>query len=87
MTTWMTFNEVREIHGEGTVSGVSVFDGRTAGDIGKDEGKLDMLATGLREAAVAVNDAVRSVNPGARVNPGHSTSMAVFKDRRAARTT
>jgi thioredoxin reductase (NADPH) len=129
--TLMTFFEVREIHGEGTVEGVTVFDNRTdedtrvdvdavltflgfkpdlgpikswgltldrnrievdslmrtnlpgvfaAGDIVKYEGKLDLIATGFGEAAVAVNNAVRYVNPDARVNPGHSTSMAVFKD-------
>ncbi|MBT8335610.1 MAG: NAD(P)/FAD-dependent oxidoreductase [Gemmatimonadetes bacterium] len=129
--TLLTYYEVREIHGEGTVDGVTVFDNRTdedtrlhvdsvltflgfkpdlgpikswgltldrnrievdalmrtnlpgvyaAGDIVKYEGKLDLIATGFGEAAVAVNNAVRYVNPDARVNPGHSTSMAVFKD-------
>ena len=51
-----------------------------AGDVVKYEGKLDLIATGFGEAAIAVNNAVRYVNPEARVNPGHSTSMAIFKD-------
>lgn len=127
----MTFTEVREIHGDGTVQGVTVFDNRTdedtrmevdavltflgfkpdlgpiktwgleldgnrirvdslmqtnlpgvfaAGDVVTYEGKLDLIATGFAEAAVAVNNAVHFVDPGARVNPGHSTSMAIFKD-------
>jgi thioredoxin reductase len=51
-----------------------------AGDIVDHEGKLDLIATGFGEAAIAVNNAVHDVNPDARVNPGHSTSMAVFKE-------
>jgi thioredoxin reductase (NADPH) len=50
-----------------------------AGDVVTYEGKLDLIATGFSEAAVAVNNAVHMVDPTARVNPGHSTSMKVFK--------
>jgi len=50
-----------------------------AGDIVDYEGKLDLIATGFAEAAVAVNNAVHFVDPSARVNPGHSTNMKVFK--------
>jgi ferredoxin/flavodoxin---NADP+ reductase len=52
-----------------------------AGDIVDYEGKLDLIASGFSEAAIAVNNAVRLVNPDARVNPGHSTNMKIFKDR------
>lgn len=52
-----------------------------AGDLVDYEGKLDLIATGFAEAAVAVNNAVHFVDPTARVNPGHSTSMKVFKDK------
>lgn len=127
-----TFHEVREIHGNGRVEKVTLFDNRTdedttvdadavltflgfkpdlgpiknwgleldrnrirvsqlmetsipgiygAGDIVGYEGKMDLIATGFAEAAIAVNNAVHVVNPSARVNPGHSTSMAVFKDK------
>ncbi len=51
-----------------------------AGDVVDYEGKLDLIATGFSEAAVAVNNAVHFVDPEARVNPGHSTNMKVFKD-------
>jgi ferredoxin/flavodoxin---NADP+ reductase len=51
-----------------------------AGDVVDYEGKLDLIATGFAEAAVAVNNAVHYVNPEARVNPGHSTNMKVFKE-------
>lgn len=51
-----------------------------AGDIVDYEGKLDLIATGFSEAAIAVNNAVHFVDPSARVNPGHSTNMKVFKD-------
>ncbi len=124
------FHEVAEIHGDGTVSKVTVFDNRTddrttmemdavltflgfkpdlgpiqrwglevrknrllvnnlmetnrpgiyaAGDIVDYEGKLDLIVSGFSEAAIAVNNAVHHVNPDARVNPGHSTNMKVFK--------
>ena len=129
MELW-TYHEVREIHGNGTVEAVTVFDNRTdadtridvdvvltflgfkpdlgpikswglelnknrilvnqlmetnvagiyaAGDIVEYEGKLDLIATGFAEAAIAVNNAVHYVNPSARVNPGHSTNLSVFK--------
>jgi len=51
-----------------------------AGDIVNYDGKLDLIATGFAEAAVAVNQAVHFVDPSARVNPGHSTNMKVFKE-------
>jgi thioredoxin reductase (NADPH) len=50
-----------------------------AGDIVDYAGKLDLIATGFAEAATAVNNAVHYVNPKARVNPGHSTNMSIFK--------
>lgn len=129
MELW-TYHEVREIHGNGSVEGVTVFDNRTdvdtrldidavltflgfkpdlgpiknwglelnknrilvnqlmetnipgiyaAGDIVEYQGKLDLIATGFAEAAIAVNNAVHHVNPSARVNPGHSTNLAIFK--------
>lgn len=128
---FMAFHEVSEIHGEGTVKAVTVFDNRSegsdrkieadavmtflgfkpdlgpirnwgieldknrikvdplmqtniegiyaAGDIVDYEGKLDLIATGFAEAAIAANAATRYVNPDARANPGHSTSNAAFK--------
>ncbi len=51
-----------------------------AGDIVDYEGKLDLIASGFAEAAIAVNNAVHHVDPNARVNPGHSTNMKVFKN-------
>ncbi len=51
-----------------------------AGDVVDYPRKLDLIATGYAEAAIAVNNAVHYVNPEARVNPGHSTNMKVFKD-------
>ena len=51
-----------------------------AGDVVNYQGKLDLIATGFAEAAIAVNNAVHFVDPSARVNPGHSTNMKVFKE-------
>jgi len=55
-----------------------------AGDIAHYEGKLELIATGFSEAAMAVNHAVHDINPKARYNPGHSTNLKIFKDREAA---
>lgn len=50
-----------------------------AGDVVDYEGKLDLIATGYAEAAIAVNNAVHYIDPDARVNPGHSTNLKVFR--------
>jgi thioredoxin reductase (NADPH) len=55
-----------------------------AGDIAHYEGKIELIATGFSEAAMAVNHAVHEINPGARYNPGHSTNLKIFKDREEA---
>ena len=50
-----------------------------AGDVVHYPGKLELIATGYGEAAIAVNNAVHHINPKARVNPGHSTNLKIFK--------
>lgn len=50
-----------------------------AGDVVHYPGKLELIATGYGEAAIAVNNAVHFVNPKARVAPGHSTNLKIFK--------
>jgi ferredoxin/flavodoxin---NADP+ reductase len=55
-----------------------------AGDIAHYDGKLELIATGFSEAAMAVNHAVQEINPKARYSPGHSTNLKVFKDREQA---
>ena len=37
-----------------------------------------LIASGFAEAATAVNQAVHWVYPEKKVNPGHSSNMAVF---------
>ena len=49
-----------------------------AGDVVHYPGKLELIATGYGEAAIAVNNAVQHINPKARVSPGHSTTLKVF---------
>lgn len=49
-----------------------------AGDIAVYDGKLELIATGAAEAAIAVNNAVHFINPKLKVNPGHSTSYKIF---------
>jgi thioredoxin reductase (NADPH) len=46
-----------------------------AGDVVMYPGKLDLIATGVSEAAVAVNHAKRHIDPTAKVEPGHSSDM------------
>jgi ferredoxin/flavodoxin---NADP+ reductase len=55
-----------------------------AGDIATYEGKLELIATGFAEAAMAVNHAVHAIDPKARYNPGHSTNLKIFKEREDA---
>ncbi|MBI4520012.1 MAG: NAD(P)/FAD-dependent oxidoreductase [Gemmatimonadetes bacterium] len=52
-----------------------------AGDGVGYEGKLDLIATGFGEAAIAVNHAVRYIDPKARVNPGHSSHLKIFQKK------
>ncbi len=49
-----------------------------AGDITSYPGKLKLIAVGASEACIAVNNAVHYVNPKAKVNPGHSSNLAIF---------
>ena len=49
-----------------------------AGDITTYPGKLKLIATGVAEACIAVNHAVHLINPAAKVEPGHSSNMALF---------
>ncbi len=49
-----------------------------AGDINTYPGKLKLIATGFGEAAIAVNQAVHWVYPEKKVNPGHSSNLAIF---------
>lgn len=52
-----------------------------AGDIATYPGKLELIATGFAEAAIATNQAVHYMDPRARVSPGHSTNLKLFKER------
>ena len=49
-----------------------------AGDITTYPGKLKLIATGFSEAAIAVNQAVHWIYPEKKVNPGHSSNLAIF---------
>ena len=49
-----------------------------AGDITTYSGKLKLIATGFGEAATAVNQAVHWIYPTKKVDPGHSSNMAIF---------
>jgi thioredoxin reductase (NADPH) len=49
-----------------------------AGDIVTYPGKLKLIVTGVAEACIAVNHAVHFINPAAKIEPGHSSNMALF---------
>jgi thioredoxin reductase (NADPH) len=49
-----------------------------AGDIVSYPGKLKLIATGFGEASTAVNQAVHWIYPEKKINPGHSSNMALF---------
>jgi len=48
------------------------------GDVNTYPGKLKLIATGFGESAIAVNQAVHWIHPEKKVNPGHSSNLAVF---------
>jgi ferredoxin/flavodoxin---NADP+ reductase len=56
-----------------------------AGDITHYTGKLDLIATGFGEAAIAVNFAKHFINPKEKVQPLHSTTIAEIAEKKAAR--
>jgi thioredoxin reductase (NADPH) len=49
-----------------------------AGDVTQYPGKLKLIATGFAEACTAVNQAVHWIYPDKKVNPGHSSNLAIF---------
>jgi thioredoxin reductase (NADPH) len=49
-----------------------------AGDVTAYPGKLKLIATGFGEASTAVNQAVHWIYPEKKINPGHSSNMALF---------
>jgi len=46
-----------------------------AGDIAHYPGKVKLIAAGFGEAPTAVNNAKQYIDPEARLQPGHSSSM------------
>jgi thioredoxin reductase (NADPH) len=54
-----------------------------AGDITYFDGKLKLIATGVGEAAIAVNAAKHAIDPAARMQPAHSTSLFEKKKEKA----
>jgi ferredoxin/flavodoxin---NADP+ reductase len=46
-----------------------------AGDVAAHEAKLKLIATGFGEIAIAVNFAMRYLDPSAKVYPGHSSNL------------
>lgn len=49
-----------------------------AGDVNTYPGKLKLIATGFGEATIAVNQAYHWIYPDKKINPGHSSNLAVF---------
>ncbi|PLR87771.1 hypothetical protein CVD23_00905 [Bacillus sp. V33-4] len=52
-----------------------------AGDIATYEGKVKLIAVGLGEAPIAINNAKKYVDPSSRVQPLHSTSVFKLEDK------
>ena len=73
----LTLNEKEKI-----VVGSQMDTGRpgvyAAGDVTTYPVKLDLIATGFGEAAIAVNQAVHWIYPEKKVTPGHSSNLAIF---------
>lgn len=58
-----------------------------AGDIASYPAKFKLIATGAAEAVSAVNHAVQYMDPGARLDAGHSTTIMEKKAKQAAQVT
>ncbi|MFG6120186.1 NAD(P)/FAD-dependent oxidoreductase [Thalassobacillus sp. B23F22_16] len=54
------------------------------GDIATYEGKIKLIATGFGEAPVAVSNAKTYIDPNARMQPLHSTSVMGDKEKKSA---
>jgi thioredoxin reductase (NADPH) len=54
-----------------------------AGDICTYPGKVKLIAVGLGEAPLAVNNAKAFIDPDAKLQPGHSTSMDFSEQKEA----
>ena len=86
MRTW-GFNlkrnqiEVDKITMETTIAGVY-----GAGDIVTYPAKFKLIATGAAEAVTAVNHAVTHINPDARLDAGHSTTIMEKRAKQAAKS-
>jgi ferredoxin/flavodoxin---NADP+ reductase len=52
-----------------------------AGDICTYPGKVKLIAVGLGEAPLAVNNAKAFIDPDAKLQPGHSTSMDIYEQK------
>lgn len=74
---WGLKIEKGEIHVSQTME-TSIPGVYAAGDITTYPGKLKLIATGVAEACIAVNHAVHFINPAAKIEPGHSSNMALF---------
>lgn len=70
---------VDKITMESNIPGVFV-----AGDIAWYPAKFKLIATGAAEAVTAVNHAAILVNPGARLDPGHSTNIMAAREGESA---
>ena len=71
-----------DVHNDEIRVGTTMDTGRpgiyAAGDVTTYDGKLKLIATGFGEAAVAVNQAVHWIYPEKKINPGHSSNLAIF---------
>ncbi|WP_186644319.1 NAD(P)/FAD-dependent oxidoreductase [Fluviispira vulneris] len=56
-----------------------------AGDIAKHSAKLDLIATGFSEAAIAVAFAKVFINPKEKAQPMHSTTLMEIKEKKEKR--
>ena len=70
---------VDKITMESNIPGVFV-----AGDIAWYPAKFKLIATGAAEAVTAVNHAAILINPGARLDPGHSTNIMAAREGESA---
>lgn len=83
LKTWGLETERNQVKVDPATMATSITGVFAAGDIASHSWKFKLIATGVAEAVIAVNQAVTYYNPDARLDPGHSTNIMEKREREA----
>ena len=83
LKTWGLETERNQVRADPLTMATNIPGVYAAGDIATHGAKFKLIATGVAEAVIAVNNAVTYYNPDARLDPGHSTNIMEKREREA----